>query len=210
MRWLIIYLLTVAVIWLFVKNTTWRRGLLAVVSAVFAVLMIVLTLTEQEASQDAPLPTDRQLSEVRQFEAMRYGAMKPSDIAIGSSSLANTETIGTDPSGREMRRPNPFQWQLSTRITNRSETYTARDVGLRVQLYSCPPFFATPQLEVTLEALRAACSRVGQRTVGLEKIALAPGETHSDERIIDFPNQIEATNPRYWIEVQTVSAETGK
>jgi len=210
MRWLIVYLLAVAVIWLFVRNTTWRRGLLAVVSVGFAGLMIALTLSEQQAGPDAPLPTDRQLSEVRQSETIRYGAMKPSDIAISESALANTETIGTDPSGREVRRPNPLQWQLTTRISNRSDTYTARDVGLRVQLYSCPAFFSTPQAELTLEALRAACSRVGQRTVGLEKIALAPGESHSDERIVTFPNQLEASNPRYWIDVQTVSAESGR
>jgi hypothetical protein len=210
MRWLIIYLLAVAVIWLFVRNTVWRRGLLAMVTAGFAVLMIALALTEQQQGAVAPTQTDRQLSEVRQSEALRYGALKPSDIAISSSNLTSTEVVGTDPSGRELRRPDPFRWQLTTRISNRSETYTARDVGLRVQLYSCPPFFATPQAEVTLEALRAACSRVGQRTVGLEKISLAPGESHDDERIINFPNQLVASNPRYWIEVQTVTAETGR
>ena len=209
MRWLIVYLLAVAVIWLFVKNTIWRRGLLAVVTAVFAVLMIALVLTENKPQEGSPPRTDEKLSEVRQSEAMRYGAMKPSDIAISASDLANTETVETGPSGREVRRPNPFQWQLTTRISNRSDTYTARDVGLRVQLYSCPAFFSTPQAELTLEGLRTACSRVGLRTVGLEKIALAPGESHSDERVITFPNQLEASNPRYWIDVQTVSAETG-
>ena len=210
MRWLIIYLLAVAVIWLFVRNTMWRRGLLAAVSAVFAVLMIVLTLTEKQSGDDAPPPTAQRLDQVQQSEAVRYGALKTSDIAISASSLANTETTVTDPSGREITRPNPLQWRLVTSISNRSGTYTARDVGLRVLLYACPTFFSTPQAEVSASELRAACSRVGQRTVGLEKIALAPGETHNDERIITFPNQLEATNPRYWIEVQTVSAETGQ
>ena len=91
------WIVAVAVIWLFVRNTTWRRGLLAVVSVGFAGLMIALSLSEQQAGPGAPLPTDRQLSEVRQSETIRYGAMKPSDIAISESALANTETIGTDP-----------------------------------------------------------------------------------------------------------------
>ncbi|MEE4237698.1 MAG: hypothetical protein V2I51_13345 [Anderseniella sp.] len=210
MRWLIIYLLAVAVIWLFVRNTTWRRGLLATVSAIFAVLMIALTLSEKQAGQDAPPPTAQRLDQVRQSEAMRHGALKPSDIAINSSSLSNTETTVTDTSGRDITRSNPLQWRLVTSISNRSTTYTARDVGLRVMLYACPTFFSTPQADITANDLRSACSRVGQRTVGLEKIALAPGETHNDERIITFPNQLEATNSRYWIEVQTVSAETGQ
>jgi hypothetical protein len=198
------------VIWLFVRNTTWRRGLLATVSAIFAVLMIALTLSEKQAGEDAPPPTAQRLDQVRQSEAMRHGALKPSDIAINSSSLSNTETTVTDTSGRDITRSNPLQWRLVTSISNRSTTYTARDVGLRVMLYACPTFFSTPQADITANDLRSACSRVGQRTVGLEKIALAPGETHNDERIITFPNQLEATNSRYWIEVQTVSAETGQ
>ena len=42
----------------------------------------------------------------------------------------------TDTSGREIIRPNPLQWRLVTSISNRSGTYTARDVGLRVLLYA--------------------------------------------------------------------------
>lgn len=210
MRWLIIYLLIMAVLWLFMKGSTLRRALMAGVTAVFAVLMVVLVITEKQPGDDAPPPTDQQLSDVRQFEAVRYGALVPSDIAINASSLTNTETVQSDPSGREVVRKNPFEWRLVTSITNRSEKYAARDVGLHVQLYSCPPFFSTPQAEVTLDGLRAACSRIGQRRVGFENIALQPGASHDDERIITFPNQTEASNPRYWIEVQTVSAAATK
>jgi cell division protein FtsW (lipid II flippase) len=49
MRWLIIYLLAMAVIWLFIKGTSWRRGLMAAVTTVFAVLMIILTLSEDDS-----------------------------------------------------------------------------------------------------------------------------------------------------------------
>jgi cell division protein FtsW (lipid II flippase) len=49
MRWLIIYLLAMAVIWLFIRNTSWRRGLMAAVTTVFAVLMIILTLSEDDS-----------------------------------------------------------------------------------------------------------------------------------------------------------------
>jgi len=209
MRWLIVYLLAVAVIWLFVKNTTWRRGLLAVVTAAFAVLMIALVLTEGPPQERSPPRTDEKLSAVRQSEAVLYGALKPSDIAINTSSLTNTETVRFDHSGREIRQPNALQWRLETRITNRSADYAARDVRLNLMLYSCPPFFDTPQSDVSDRELRGACSRIGQRTVGLDNISLKPGASHDDNRIITFPNQLEASNPRYWIEVQSVNAERG-
>lgn len=207
MRWLIVYLLAMAIIWLFMKDSTLRRGLMAAITAAFAVLMVVLVLTETPPDESAPPRTDERLSEVRQSEAVLYGALKPSDIAINTSSLANTETVRFDHSGREIRQPNPLQWRLQTSITNRSADYTARDVRLNVLLYSCPPFFDTPQSGVTDGDLRSACSRIGQRTVGLDGIALKPGAAHEDERVISFPNQLEASNPRYWIEVQSVNAE---
>jgi hypothetical protein len=63
---------------------------------------------------------------------------------------------------------------------------------------------------MTPSTLRASCSQVGLRTVGLETINLATGASTTVEQVITFPNQTEATNPRFWVDVQTVTAQVGK
>ena len=46
--------------------------------------------------------------------------------------------------------------------------------------------------------------------MGLETINIATGASKAVEQIITFPNQTEATNPRFWVDVQTVTAQVGK
>ena len=52
MRWLIVYLLLIAVIWLFITNRTWRRGLLVVATAGFGVFMLAFTLTQRDLAPE--------------------------------------------------------------------------------------------------------------------------------------------------------------
>jgi hypothetical protein len=59
MRWLIIYLLAMAVIWLFIKGTSLRRGLMAAVTTLFVMLMIILTLSENNSDNAGLLPNQR-------------------------------------------------------------------------------------------------------------------------------------------------------
>jgi hypothetical protein len=206
MRWLIVYLLAMAVIWLFIKHTGWRRGLMAAVTVTFIVFMTILALQEEKQVDQAPAPTARQLEQVREDETVSYAAMQASDIALRGSSLNMTTTVRFDSAGREQVITNPDEWQLAVEVANRSDRYTARDMTLLVRLFSCPPFFATEQADATLEVLRVSCVQTSQRTVGLTDINLAPGGAGAVERVLRFSNQNETRNPRYWIEVQRVTA----
>ncbi len=206
MRWLIVYLLAMAVIWLFIKHTSWRRGLMAVVTVMFLVLMTVLTLQEQQQAEPATTPTARQLEQVREDETLSYVAMQASDIALRSSSLTMTTTVRFDSAGREQVISIPDQWQLAVEIANLSPQHTARDINLLVRLFSCPTVYTTAQADATLETLRVSCTQSAQRTVGLTDFNLAPGSARSVEQPLSFNNRNETRNPRYWIEVQRVTA----
>lgn len=210
MRWLIIYLLAMAVIWLFIKNTGWRRGLMAAVTTVFAVSMIILTLSEDDSGNAKLPPTNEQFSQVQKRDEIRYQALSASDVAIRSASLANVQVTRFDSAGREFAQPDPLRWTFKADLLNRSQDYEVSGVILRVRLYSCPAFLTTPQADMTPSTFRASCSQVGQRTVGLETINIATGASKAVEQIITFPNQTEATNPRFWVDVQTVTAQVGK
>ena len=54
MRWLVIYLLLIAVIWLFVTNRMWRRSLLAFSTIVFGVFMLLFTLSQRKVQRGPP------------------------------------------------------------------------------------------------------------------------------------------------------------
>lgn len=207
MRWLIIYLLLIAVIWLFVTNTMWRRGLLALSTVVFGVFMLIFTLTQRDV--DADIKTADRYSEVRRQESLTYGAVKKTDIAIGRTSLANPTRTVFDSAGRERVEPDLFRWQLQTLLTNRSAEFTVTSVTLRVTLYSCPVFYDVDQADVDPGQLDANCTVIGTRTVGFDPIQLKPAGNYQGEQIVTFPNQPEPRNPRYWIEVQTVTAKLG-
>ncbi len=207
MRWLIFYLLIVAVIWLFIRNTGMRRGLLATVSVVFAVFMLLFTLTEKEG--DTGSQTAEQFDQARQREASQYTSAKPSDVALGKTSLTNATRTLNDSSGRQTTQPDLFRWTLKTTLSNRLDSASIDTVMLQVRLFSCPDFFDTPQQDVTPTLLAGNCTRIGTRSLGLNALDLKPGASLDAEQPITFPNQPEPRNPRYWIDVQTVTATAG-
>ena len=204
MRWLIIYLLLIAVIWLFVTNRVWRRSLLLTATVLFGVFMLLFTLTQHEIERD--VKTAETYSEVRKLEALTHGALKPSDIAIGRTSFTNPNHTVFDSAGRERTEPDLFKWQLLVLFTNRLTEFTVGSLSLRVTLYSCPVFYDVPQADVDPGKLDANCTVIGKRTVGFDPIRIKPGDTLQGEQIVTFPNQPDPRNPRYWIEVQTVAA----
>ncbi len=204
MRWLIIYLLLIAVIWLFVTNRIWRRSSLAIATIVFAVFMLLFTLTQRDIEEN--VKTADTFSEVRKLETLTHGTLKPGDIAIAGTSFTNPDHTVFDSAGRERTEPDLFTWQLRGLFTNRSEEFTVGSLTLRVTLYSCPVFYDVPQADVDPDKLGANCTVIGRRTVGFDPVLLKPGETYLGEQIVTFPNQPDPRNPRYWIEVQTVSA----
>lgn len=207
MRWLIIYLLLISVIWLFVTNRMWRRGLLAFSTIVFGVFMLIFTLTQQDTEAD--IKTADRYSEVRKQESVTYGAVKTTDIAIGQTSLTNPNRTVFESGGRERVVPDLFKWQLQTLLTNRSTEFTVTSLTLQVTLYSCPVFYDVVQADIDPGKLDANCTVIGTRTVGFDPIQLKPGGDYQGEQIVTFPNQPEPRNPRYWIRVQTVTAKQG-
>ena len=207
MRWLVIYLLLIAVIWLFVTNRLWRRGLLAFATIVFGVFMLIFTLTQRDTEGD--VKTADRFSEVRKQESLTYGAVKKTDIAIGQTSLTNPSQTVFDGAGRERVVSDLFKWQLQTSLTNHSNEFTVTSVTLQVTLYSCPVFYDVVQADIDPGKLNANCTVIGTRTVGFDPLDLKPAESYQGEQIVIFPNQPEPRNPRYWITVQTVTAKQG-
>ncbi|MEM7635566.1 MAG: hypothetical protein AAF299_13455 [Pseudomonadota bacterium] len=207
MRWLVIYLLLIAVIWLFVTNRMWRRGLLAFSTIVFGVFMLIFTLTQRD-TEDAVKTADR-FTEVRKQERVTFGAVKANDIGLSQTSLTNPSQTVFDTSGRERVVTDQFRWQLQTLLTNRSTEFTVASVTLQVKLYSCPVFYDVAQADIDPGQLNANCTVIGTRTVGFGPLDLKPAENFQGEQIVTFPNQPEPRNPRYWIEVQTVTAKQG-
>ena len=204
MRWLIVYLLLIAVIWLFVTNRVWRRSLLVVATVLFGVFMLVFTLTQRELEED--VKTAETFSQVQKLETLTHGTLKPGDIGIGRTSFTNPQHTVFDSAGRERTEPDLFTWLLATAFTNRSEQLTVGSLSLRATLYSCPVFYDVPQEDVDPGKLDANCTVIGRRTVGFNPLRIDPGDTVRAEQVVTFPNQPDPRNPRYWIEVQTVTA----
>ncbi len=208
MRWLIIYLLLIAVIWLFITNRTLRRGMLAVATVVFGVFMLAFTLTQRDVAPE--VKTAEQFSEIRKRETLTYGALKPGDIAIGQTSLTNPGRSVFDSAGRERIEPYLYTWKLQASLTNRSTEFTVGSLTLRIILYSCPTFYDVTQADVDPGKLTANCTVIGTRSVGFDPLLLKPTDTYEVSQTVNFPNQPEPRNPRYWIEVQTVTASHGE
>ena len=98
---------------------------------------------------------------------------------------------------------------MQTSLTNRSTQFTVASVTLRVTLYSCPVFYDVVQADIDPGKLTANCAVIGTRTVGFGPLDLKPAESYRGEQVVTFPNQPEPRNPRYWIQVQTVTAKQG-
>ena len=206
MRWLVIYLLILALIWLFITDKTWRRGLLATVTVAFGVFMLALSLTEDPNQANTDAGTSQELNQTRQREAIQYGALTAKDIAIGATSITNPNRTVFDSQGRELIQPELDKWQLQTTLTNRSDKYAARAVVMQFQVYSCPVFYKTPQSEITLESLAANCTSIASKSFQHGNQSIEPGKSVNVETVIVFSDRPEPRNPRYWLSVQSVSA----
>ena len=146
MRWLIVYLLLIAVIWLFITNKAWRRSLLVIATVLFGVFMLLFTLSQRELEED--VRTAETFSDVRKLETLTHGTLKPGDVAIGRTSFTNPSRTVFDSAGRERSEPDLFKWQLQTLFINRSTEFTVGSLSLKVTLYSCPVFYDIAQEDV--------------------------------------------------------------
>jgi hypothetical protein len=82
-----------------------------------------------------------------------------------------------------------------------------KDVTLNVRLFSCPSYYTTPFEQVKIEDLSLICSRIGERSVGLYDLGLAPQARKPFSQPLTFPNQGNAINWRFWVDVRRVVAQ---
>ncbi len=209
-RWDFLFLIAGILVWMFADSKSTRLigfGVLAAIAAISGVFFYVLD--QPERRQAAELAPDKAIAEVeevtRRLETARF-ALKPADIALLNRKLAPGQKVGTNASGQQQRTSDLFHWTVSGEAKNLSSQYAVQDLSLRVRLYDCPVFFSVPAEETQLSQLDRDCSLTGQRTLGLYGIKIAPGASHKFSEPVEFNDQIEPRNWRYWVEVSNVSA----
>ena len=209
-RWAFLFLIAGILVWMFADSKATRAigfGVLAAIAAISGVFFYVLD--QPERRQAAEIAPDKAIEEVkelnRKLETTRF-ALKPADIALMMSKLAPGEKVAWNAAGQQQQSSDLFHWTVSGKVKNLSSQYSVQDVSLRVRLYDCPVFFTTPAEEAQIAQLSRECSLSGQRTLGLYNVKIAPGATHDFSEPVEFNDQIEPRNWRYWVEVSNVSA----
>ncbi|MCP5084990.1 MAG: hypothetical protein GY948_25170 [Alphaproteobacteria bacterium] len=182
-------------------------GVLAAIAAISGVFFYILDQPERrQASELAPDKAIAEVEEVtRKLETARF-ALKPTDIALMNRKLAPGQKVAWNAGGQQQQSSDLFHWTVSGEAKNLSPQYSVQNLSLRVRLYDCPVFFTTPAEEAQLAQLSRDCSLSGQRTLGLYDVKIAPGATYKFSEPVEFNDQIEPRNWRYWVEVSNVSA----
>jgi hypothetical protein len=142
-----------------------------------------------------------------QAQSERLTELPPSEIGLTGIKLESEVETYSGIDGKQYQRPNLQSWILSGEVKNLSPDHRVKDVALRVRLYSCPPYFTTPMEAVKYEDLSLICSRIGERSVGLYDLDLPAQGMKNFTQPVTFPNQGEAINWRFWVEVARVVAQ---
>ena len=209
-RWAFLFLILGILIWMFADSRATRwigLGVLSAIALISGVFFYVLDQPDRrEAASPAPDKTVAEVEEVtRKLETARF-ALKPEDIALLKRSLTPGQKVAWNASGDEQKTADFSSWTLTGEVKNLSSEHAAEDLSMRVRLFDCPVFFNTPIDEVQISRLTSECSLVGQRTLGLYAVKVAPGATHAFSEAIEFIDQIEPRNWRFWVDVTGVTA----
>lgn len=209
-RWAFLFLIAGILVWMFSDSKATRLiglGVLAFIALTSAIFFYVLDQPERrQAAQPAPDAAIAEVEEVsRKLETTRF-ALKPADIALTKRGLSPGEKVAWNANGDQEQVPDFTSWNLTGEAKNLSDTHTAQDLSLLVRLFDCPVFFTTPAEKVQISRLTSECSLIGQRTLGLYSVKIAPGASHAFTEAIKFIDQIEPRNWRYWVEVRDVTA----
>ncbi|MGH6875208.1 MAG: hypothetical protein ACREDW_09335 [Aestuariivirgaceae bacterium] len=200
-----ILLLAAVLIGLFAESKSTRIIGISIIAAIAAVVAGYLYWRETagtehpQARQTAPAQT--------RVQGQTFTELSPSDIALSGINLESGVDTYSGIDGKQHQRPNLREWTLSGDVRNLSRDHRVKDVALRVQLYSCPPYFTTPVAAVKFEELSLICSRIGERSVGLYDLDLPPQGSKKFSVPLTFPSQGEAINWRFWVEVARVVAQ---
>ncbi len=209
-RWAFLFLIAGILVWMFADSKSTRAIGLGVLAAIAGVLTFFFYFLDQpERREAAVLEPDKAIAEVedrsRKLEKARF-ALKPRDIALLKPKLAPDKKVAVNASGEQQEASDLFHWTVSGAAKNLSSQHTVQDLSLRVRLFDCPVFFTTPAEKAQLDELSRDCSMSGQRTLGLYAVKIAPGATHTFSEAVEFNDQIEPRNWRFWVEVSDVSA----
>ncbi len=209
LRWAFLFVMAGILIWMFSDSKQTRFVGLGLLSAVAAVAMFFFYYLDTPERREAEvLPPDQAIAEVqetsRKLETNQF-ALKPADIRLINAKIAPGSKKSWNNNGEQVDAPDLFSWSLSGKAQNQSEKYTVQDLILKVRLFNCPSFFDTPQAKVTQKQLTTQCSRIGQRSLGLYGLKIAPESEAELAETVRFNDQIEPRNWRYLVQVERVS-----
>jgi hypothetical protein len=210
MTTILVLLLVAVLIWAFAKSKTAGTAIAAVVFAIAAAGLgyyIWRDVTENRTATTPPAVREKAPAH-EQFERS-LTALQPYDIVLPNLKLENNVETFSGIDGVQRQRPARGSWVLSGEVRNLASERTVKDVSLQVRLFSCPSYFTTSLEEVKVEELSSVCSRIGESSVGLYDLAVAPGTTAPFSRTVIFRNQGKADNWRFWVDVSRVVAQIG-
>ncbi|MEM7425089.1 MAG: hypothetical protein AAF441_03270 [Pseudomonadota bacterium] len=209
-RWVFLFAVAAFLVWMFADSRATRTvgfgvlGFIALVSLVF-----FYVLDDPDRREAAAPPKDAAIERVeevtRKLRAERF-SLKPDDVALVGTVLKPDIRISYTNEGEKVETPDLFSWVVDGEARNVSEKHTVQDVYLRVRLFDCPSFFTTEQASTALDELNRTCSRIGERNLGLYGLGIEPGGTKAFKDKVNFSDQVEPRNWRYWISVDRVNA----
>lgn len=200
-----ILLLAAVLIGLFAESKSTRIIGITIIAGIAAV--VAGYLYWRETATKLPRQAGQTVPSQTRVQEPTLSELSPSDIALSGINLESGIETYSGIDGKQYQRPNLRTWTLSGQVKNVSRDHRVKDVALRVLLYSCPSYFTTPVAAVKFEELSLICSRIGERSVGVYDLDLPPQGAKKFSEPVTFPNQGEAINWRFWVEVTRVVAQ---
>lgn len=208
MAGIFVLVLAAVLIWLFAESKTTRIAGISIIGVIAVLAAAYLFWRDQQSSIERPPREAATRAPSGNPGRVResFTVLNPADVGLSRITLeSGVETyFGID--GKQYQRPNLRSWTLSGEVKNLSQAYSVKDIILAVRLYSCPSYYTTPVNDVKYEDLSLICSKIGERSLGLYELALAPQQAKAFSQPFIFHNQGNAVNWRYWVEVSRVVA----
>lgn len=210
MGWAFLFVVAAMLVWLFLESRKTRLvalGVIAFFATVVMVFFFVLDRPERRQT-DVPVPGAdvSRTAELRAKIERSRTVLTPASIAMTFARLEPRRELTWGSDGKQHERENLYAWTFSAQVKNLSDEFSVKDMIIKVRLFSCPSFFSTPIDEVVIDELERRCALIGERNTGFYAIGLAPGATQTLSEAIEFDNQPEPRNWRYWAEVTRVDA----
>jgi hypothetical protein len=206
-----VLILAAVLIWLFAESKTSRIVGFSIVGIIGVLIAAYIFWREtQVSSRDHPPQASsapEQPSPQPGTAERAFTELEPSDVGLAKIALTSGVETYSGIDGKQYERPDLRSWTLSGEVTNLSPEHMVKDVTLNVRLYSCPSYFTVPVNEVKFEDLSLICSKIGDRSLGLYDLRLAPKAAKQFSQPFKFANQGNAINWRYWVDVTRVVAQ---